>query len=218
MQGQMSEGDPADTRECHQEAAADAKKPTELGSSPTAAAEAKKPTKLGGSPTTAAPPVAQKPQTGGNGGWGAAVAPKLQTGGNGGWGAAVAPKLQTCDNEGWLPGTVAHSKRAADKHQKACEAELINARWMAYADESNRQIPAKRARRVFIDRIDDAENRKVEAEMNYHEAGGAWKEADKRRDAAVADQHRAHLDRQAASADQHSANIDRQRSVEELRI
>ena len=87
---------------------------------------------------------------------------------------------------------------------------------MAYADESNRQTPAKRARRVFIDRIDDAENRKVEAEMNYHEAGGAWKEADKRRDAAVADQHRAHLDRQAASADQHRANIDRQRSVEEL--
>ena len=68
MQGQMSEGDPADTRECHEEAAAEAKKPTELGSSPTAAAEAKKPTKLGGSPTAAAPPVAQKPQTGGNGG------------------------------------------------------------------------------------------------------------------------------------------------------
>ena len=47
MQGQMSEGDAtakADICECDQEAAAEAKKPTELGSSPTAAAEAKKPT------------------------------------------------------------------------------------------------------------------------------------------------------------------------------
>ena len=60
MQQQMSEGDPtttADTRECDQEAATEAKKPTELGSSPTAAA----------------PPVTPKQQTacaGDSGGWG----------------------------------------------------------------------------------------------------------------------------------------------------
>ena len=64
MQGHMSEGDPtatADTRECDQEAAAEAKKPTELGSSPTAAAP------------PVAPPVAPKKQTacaGDSGGWG----------------------------------------------------------------------------------------------------------------------------------------------------
>ena len=172
MQGRMSEGDPtakADTRECDQEAAAEAKKPTELGSSPTAAAEAKKPTKLGGSPTAAAPPVAQKPQTGGNGGWGAA----------------------------------AH-KRAVDKQQKAYVEG-----WTAYAEESTRQTPEKRARQVFLDRIEDAENRKYAAECDFKEACGDWDVADHERDAASAD-------RQAASSHQDSANRDKQRSVVDI--
>ena len=129
-------------------------------------------------------------QTGDNGGWGASVAPKLQTGGNGGWGA--------------LAGPVAHSKRAADKQQKA-----VNARWIAYAEESNRQTPAKRARQVFLDRIEDAENRKQTAEWDFDEACGDWDEADHQRDAAG-------VDRQAASSHRDSANRDKQRSVADI--
>ena len=133
----------------------------------------------------AAPPVAQKPQTRGNGGWGAPVAQKPQTGGNGGWGAA------------------AH-KRAVDKQQKAYVEG-----WTAYAEESTRQTPEKRARQVFLDRIEDAENRKYAAECDFKEACGDWDVADHERDAASAD-------RQAASSHQDSATRDKLRSVEDF--
>ena len=46
----------------------------------------------------------------------------------------------------------------------------------------DRQTPAKRARQVFLDRIEDAENRKRTAEWDFDEACGDWDEADQQRD------------------------------------
>ena len=73
----------------------------------------------------------------------------------------------------------------------------------------DRQTPAKRARQVFLDRIEDAEKRKLEAQVSFDEACGAWDEADIWWDAA-------HADRQAAGSYQDNATRDRQRSVEDI--
>ena len=72
-----------------------------------------------------------------------------------------------------------------------------------------RNTPAQLAREVFLVRIEDAEQRKRMADLDFDQALAAYDEADGRRDAANAD-------RQAAGKDQGSATRDRQRSVEDI--
>ena len=153
MQRQMSEGDPTattDTRECDQEAAAEATTTTMLGSSSTAT-------------------VAPKQQTGQRG---FGITPSTEPSG---WGIKKNAKGESCG-------------------------------WGGYG---GRQTSAERAREVFLARIEDAEQRKLKAEMDFDEALGAYNEADGRRDAASADH-------QAAGSYQHTATRDRQRSVEDI--
>ena len=122
----------------------------------------------------------------------ATVAPKQQTGQRG-WGDALSKRGFTLSTEdsGW--GVKKKSNRGS------CGG----------GGNGARNTPAQLAREVFLVRIEDAEQRKRMADLDFDQALAAYDEADGRRDAANAD-------RQAAGKDQGSATRDRQRSVEDI--
>ena len=148
MQQQMSEGNPtatADTRECDQEAAAEAKKPTELGSSPTAAAP------------PAAPPVAPKQQTDE---WGDALRKfgiTLSKEPTSGWGVETKAKGGACagDSGGWgAPANLRSTEPSGWGVKKKSNRGSCGGGW---GGNGARQTPAQLAREVFLVRIEDAE-------------------------------------------------------------
>ena len=158
----MSEGDPtakADTRECDQEAAAEAKKPTELGSSPTAAAEAKKTTVLGSSSTAAAPKQVEKKAKG-----------RACGGGRGGNGDRQTPAKRARQTPAKRARQVFLDRIEVAENRKYAAQRDFDEACDAWVDAYSQRYSASTARQAASSHQDSANRDKMRSVEDIHSA------------------------------------------------